>query len=72
MSSRNTYLSPAEREIALRLSRSLKAAQELVDRGEIHGEAVLRKVREVLESGGGLRSTMFSCAIRTLWTTCSR
>lgn len=55
MSSRNTYLSPAEREIALRLSRSLKAAQELVDRGEIHGKAVLRKVREVLESGGGLR-----------------
>jgi len=55
MSSRNTYLSPAEREIALRLSRSLKAAQELVDRGEIYGEAVLMKVREVLESGGGLR-----------------
>lgn len=55
MSSRNTYLSPAEREIALRLSRSLRAAQELVDRGEIYGEAVLMKVREVLESGGGLR-----------------
>ncbi|MBP8644701.1 MAG: pantoate--beta-alanine ligase [Syntrophobacteraceae bacterium] len=55
LSSRNTYLSPAEREIALRLSRSLRAAQELVDRGEIYGEAVLMKVREVLESGGGLR-----------------
>ncbi|MCX7843075.1 MAG: pantoate--beta-alanine ligase [Clostridia bacterium] len=34
MSSRNVYLSPAERKAALVLSRSLKEAKEMVERGE--------------------------------------
>ncbi|HOV87854.1 MAG TPA: pantoate--beta-alanine ligase [Syntrophobacteraceae bacterium] len=55
MSSRNSYLSPDERQVALRLSRSLKAAQDLVDRGETGGEVILEKVRDILDSGGGLR-----------------
>ena len=55
MSSRNTYLSPEERQTALRLNRSLYEAQRLVEQGERRGEVILAKVRDYLESGGGIR-----------------
>jgi pantoate--beta-alanine ligase len=50
MSSRNAYLSPPERESATVLYRSLAAAAELVATGERRGDAVRRRLREVLES----------------------
>jgi pantoate--beta-alanine ligase len=53
MSSRNTYLKPEERSAALRLNRSLKEAQKLVDSGEKHAEAILKAVNDCLTTGGG-------------------
>ena len=45
MSSRNAYLSPAERQAALCLSRSLRRAQCLVRNGERRAAAILERVR---------------------------
>ncbi len=53
MSSRNTYLKPDERPVALRLNRSLKEAQKLVNSGERNSEAILRAVIDCLTTGGG-------------------
>ncbi|MBN1283583.1 MAG: pantoate--beta-alanine ligase [Proteobacteria bacterium] len=50
MSSRNRYLSPAERSSALSLNRSLGAAREMVDAGERDPEKVLAKVRAIIEA----------------------
>jgi pantoate--beta-alanine ligase len=47
MSSRNTYLSAAERQQALVLSRSLKLARELIIEGERSAGAILSKLRSV-------------------------
>jgi pantoate--beta-alanine ligase len=55
MSSRNKYLSSEERQTALRLSRSLMAAQGMVESGERSGEVILKRVREILGSGRGLQ-----------------
>jgi pantoate--beta-alanine ligase len=55
MSSRNTYLKDEERPVALRLNRSLKEAQRLVDSGERNAEAILKAVRDCLTAGGGAR-----------------
>jgi pantoate--beta-alanine ligase len=55
MSSRNNYLSQEERQTALRLNRSLKDAQALVDRGERRGDTILKRVRGIIEEGGGVR-----------------
>lgn len=52
MSSRNSYLTPEQRPVALRLSRSLEAAQSLLDAGERRGEVILKGVGEILEEGG--------------------
>lgn len=46
MSSRNSYLSPEEREAALCLSRSLALAQEMVDAGERDAAVVRSAVEE--------------------------
>ncbi len=46
MSSRNSYLSPEEREAALCLSRSLALAQEMVDAGERDAAVVRAAVEE--------------------------
>ncbi len=46
MSSRNAYLSPAERQQAVVLSRSLGLAQELVARGERDAAAIAARMRE--------------------------
>jgi pantoate--beta-alanine ligase len=49
MSSRNAYLSHAERAAAVCLVRSLRAAEELVRTGERRGAPVLDAVRAVIE-----------------------
>ena len=53
MSSRNTYLSTEERPVALRLNRSLKEAQKLVDSGQRDAETILKAVNDCLTTGGG-------------------
>jgi len=49
MSSRNAYLTPAERQAAVCLSRSLCKAERLVRRGETSAQAIVRLVRAELE-----------------------
>jgi pantoate--beta-alanine ligase len=53
MSSRNAYLGAEERPAALRLNRSLKEAQKLVDSGERDAETILKAVNDCLTTGGG-------------------
>lgn len=55
MSSRNAYLTPFQRQKAVRLNRSLQHAQALVQGGEQAGEAILKEVREVLGEDGEVR-----------------
>lgn len=55
MSSRNTYLSPQEREVALNLSRSLAEAQSLVQSGEKNSSKILSRVKEILQGNGKAR-----------------
>jgi pantoate--beta-alanine ligase len=51
MSSRNVYLTPEERAVALRLSQSLRLARRLVTHGDVtDAEAVRRAVRAHLEA----------------------
>jgi pantoate--beta-alanine ligase len=50
MSSRNAYLSPSEREAARSLPRSLRAAADLVRRGERRRKLILDVVKSELES----------------------
>ena len=50
MSSRNIYLSPEERVSALSLSRSLKLAKALYDRGERDAEKIAGEARRHIES----------------------
>jgi pantoate--beta-alanine ligase len=52
LSSRNTYLSPTDREQALALSRALRAAETLVAGGEVDGSTVLAVARDELAAGG--------------------
>ena len=52
LSSRNAYLTPAERSRALSLSRALRAAESLVAGGERDGAAVLSAARAELEAAG--------------------
>lgn len=44
LSSRNAFLSPIERQAALSLSRSLKIAEEMVERGEDHVASICSRV----------------------------
>ncbi|KTB48726.1 pantoate--beta-alanine ligase [Dehalogenimonas alkenigignens] len=48
MSSRNTYLNPAERSAATVLYRSLKLAQELINGGEKDAEIVRQRMTELI------------------------
>ncbi len=48
MSSRNVYLSPDERKVALRISRSLEVARNLVKEGVNSSDDVIREVRKIL------------------------
>jgi pantoate--beta-alanine ligase len=52
LSSRNVYLSPAERERALSISRSLRLAEELLRGGERDAKTIESRVREALAAGG--------------------
>ncbi len=54
MSSRNMYLSPEQRRVALRLSRSLTEAEALVGKGVRSSETILERVREILAPNGAL------------------
>jgi pantoate--beta-alanine ligase len=53
MSSRNVYLDGGQRQIALRLSQSLKRAQALVDSGERGAVALIAAVQEHINADGG-------------------
>jgi pantoate--beta-alanine ligase len=55
-SSRNDYLSAAERREALALSRGLAAAKRLLDAGERSAAAVKRAVRAALRRAPGVRA----------------
>ncbi len=55
MSSRNVYLSLEERKIALRLSESLKMAQEMVKNGISDGKTILDAVKQHLTKDDFLR-----------------
>lgn len=50
LSSRNRYLSPAARQRALVLSKSLRLAQEMVSGGQRSTAAIAAKMREVIET----------------------
>jgi pantoate--beta-alanine ligase len=52
LSSRNAYLSADERERALALSRALRAAEQLVARGELGAAAVIAAARQELDEAG--------------------
>jgi pantoate--beta-alanine ligase len=52
ISSRNRYLSPAERQRALVLSRSLEVAAEMVARGEGEAALVLARMHELFAAAG--------------------
>ena len=62
MSSRNTYLSPEEREKALLISASLKRAETLVKEGEKSAAAVRAAVEGVLRSREGVEVEYISIA----------
>ena len=47
-SSRNTYLSPEERQAGLVLSRSLRQAETLFQQGERNGAELVEVVREMI------------------------
>ena len=53
MSSRNAYLKAEQRPAALRLNRSLREAQKLVDSGERDARTILKAVNNCLTNGGG-------------------
>jgi pantoate--beta-alanine ligase len=50
MSSRNQYLSPAERQAALVLIRSLNAAEDLVKSGQTDAAEISRRMRDMIET----------------------
>jgi len=52
LSSRNAYLSPAERERALALSRALRAAEAVVASGTLDASAVVAAARDELNRAG--------------------
>jgi len=56
MSSRNSYLSAAERERSLSLQRGLKAAQALCARGTVNARDLVGAVRAELEAVEGVRT----------------
>jgi len=55
MSSRNVYLSPEERKVALRLSQSLKKARRLVAQSVLDAQEILKTVISHLCQDGALR-----------------
>ena len=62
MSSRNTYLSPAERQAATVLSRALKTAQTAYAAGELSAEALRQVMTHTIQSEPLARLQYVSCA----------
>ncbi|KPL79006.1 pantoate--beta-alanine ligase [Ornatilinea apprima] len=62
MSSRNTYLSPAERQAALVLSRSLQTARAAFEQGQRNADALRQTVLSVLAAEPLARVQYVSCA----------
>ena len=62
MSSRNTYLSPAERQAATVLSRALKTAQAAYSAGELSAEALRQVMTHTIQSEPLARLQYVSCA----------
>ena len=52
MSSRNRYLSPAERQQALALSQALDKAEQLVASGEVESGSIVAAMRNILQGAG--------------------
>jgi pantoate--beta-alanine ligase len=52
MSSRNRYLSPAERRQALALSQALDEAERLVAAGQVESESIVAAMRNILRTAG--------------------
>lgn len=48
LSSRNTYLNPEEREAALSLSKSLREAGLMIEKGERDSEKIIQRMREII------------------------
>ncbi|MGB9791792.1 MAG: pantoate--beta-alanine ligase [Thermacetogeniaceae bacterium] len=55
MSSRNTYLSPEERQQALALYRSLEHGRRLIEKGERDPQKVRQEIIKFLENSPGIR-----------------
>jgi len=51
LSSRNVYLDEEQRRRALSISRALRSASELVDKGERDAESLISAMREILQKG---------------------
>jgi pantoate--beta-alanine ligase len=62
MSSRNTYLNPAERKAATVLFRALRAARAAYEGGERRAEELRRLMREVIAAESLARLQYVSCA----------
>ncbi len=62
MSSRNTYLDPVERQAALVLSKSLKAAQSAYDKGERDANALRAIMEKTINAEPLARLEYVSCA----------
>ena len=62
MSSRNRYLSPAERAQAAAIPDCLQAARELIDRGERQASVIQQAMRKVLNDAGIIRIDYVSIA----------
>lgn len=56
LSSRNTYLSAAERKSALALPQALAAGKQMMEKGEREAAAVRQEILQVLESAPGIRA----------------
>jgi len=50
LSSRNIYMTQRERKAALTLSKSLKQARQMIEKGERKTEEIIQRIREVIES----------------------
>ncbi|KUK36609.1 MAG: Pantothenate synthetase [Thermacetogenium phaeum] len=55
MSSRNVYLTPEERKLALALPKALTVGKELIEKGERDPQKVREKILEILQSSPGVR-----------------
>ncbi len=55
LSSRNTYLSPAERKTALLLPQSLKLAQEKINSGEYKAGRIIRVIKNYLSANSKIK-----------------